>query len=76
MLLSCKDSNLLVGNFMADFINNSDKKGLNPQILEGINLHKSIDHFTDNHQAVKEPGISTLDTSLCQRSDNSERAEN
>lgn len=54
MLLSCKDSNLLVGNFVADFISNSDKKGLNPQILEGINLHKSIDHFTDNHDAVKE----------------------
>jgi len=54
MLLSCKDSNLLVGNFMADFIGNSDKKGLNSQILEGINLHKSIDHFTDNHNAVKE----------------------
>lgn len=54
MLLSCKDSNLLVGNFIADFIGNADKKALSPQILEGINLHKSIDHFTDNHQAVKE----------------------
>ena len=54
MLLSCKDSNLLVGNFMADFISNADMKSLNLEILEGIKLHKSIDHFTDNHQAVKE----------------------
>jgi len=54
IFLSCKDPNLLVGNFMADFIGNKDKTGLKSEILQGINLHKRIDHFTDNHPSVKE----------------------
>lgn len=52
--LSCKDPNLLVGNFMADFIGNKDKQGLKLEILQGIELHKKIDHFTDHHPSVKE----------------------
>ncbi len=52
--LSCKEPNLLVGNFMADFIGNKYKSNLKPEILQGIELHRRIDHFTDNHPSVKE----------------------
>ncbi|MBK9734320.1 MAG: DUF479 domain-containing protein [Saprospiraceae bacterium] len=51
--LSCKDADLLAGNFMADFINNKEKKQLSTAMLLGVDLHKRIDSFTDSHQAVK-----------------------
>ncbi|MBC7885351.1 MAG: DUF479 domain-containing protein [Saprospiraceae bacterium] len=52
--LSCKDANLLAGNFMADFIHHKEKANLKPEILLGIELHKRIDSFTDSHQDVKD----------------------
>lgn len=51
--LSCKDTDLLAGNFMADFIKNKDMAALRPAILQGIELHKNIDSFTDSHDAVR-----------------------
>ncbi len=53
-LLSCKDPNLLAGNFMADFISQPELKHLEPNILLGITLHKKIDHYTDHHPQVKQ----------------------
>ncbi len=53
MLLSCEDSELLAGNFMADFMLNNEKKALHPNIMNGLNLHRSIDNFTDQHINVK-----------------------
>jgi len=53
MLLSCSDADLLTGNFMADFITNKDKKLLDPNIVQGIELHKKIDKFTDEHDEVR-----------------------
>jgi acyl carrier protein phosphodiesterase len=52
--LSCKDPELLAGNFMADFITKADLKTLDPSILKGIELHKKIDKFTDEHQMVRQ----------------------
>ena len=51
--LSCQDGDLLTGNFMADFITTKDIKSLPPYLKQGIELHKSIDHFTDHHPEVK-----------------------
>lgn len=53
MLLSCEDSELMAGNFMADFVLNHEKKELHSNILKGIELHHSIDNFTDQHMTVK-----------------------
>ncbi len=53
MLLSCENSELMAGNFMADFVLNREKKMLHPNILKGIELHHSIDNYTDQHLTVK-----------------------
>jgi acyl carrier protein phosphodiesterase len=52
--LSFKDEHKLVGNFMADFLVNSEVTALPVNLKEGVELHKAIDAFTDNHPAVKE----------------------
>jgi len=47
--LSCSDEDLLVGNFIADFIPGAAAEGYSPAVLEGIQLHRSIDSYTDRH---------------------------
>lgn len=53
--LSGNDREIIVGNFIGDFV-----KGRNmleqyaPGIVKGIELHRSIDDFTDNHPVVTE----------------------
>lgn len=51
--LSCLDEDLLIGNFMADFISREEVKNLAPNYQEGIKLHQKIDAYTDQHEAVK-----------------------
>ena len=51
-LLSCSDEDLLIGNFITDFISNKDKVRFSENIRKGINLHKLIDSFTDTHEQV------------------------
>ncbi len=51
-LLSCSDEDLLIGNFITDFISNKDKVRFSESIRNGINLHKLIDTFTDTHEQV------------------------
>ncbi len=41
-----------VGNVLADFIHRNEVTDLHSKIQVGIQLHKSIDAFTDNHPAV------------------------
>jgi acyl carrier protein phosphodiesterase len=53
MFLSCTDSHQMTGNFMADFITNKEVKTLPETIQKGIELHKKIDHFTDNNDEVR-----------------------
>ena len=53
--LSGPDDKILLGNFTGDFIkgrqalNNYDR-----QIIRGVELHRAIDEFTDNHPIVHE----------------------
>jgi len=51
--LSCKDQDLLAGNFMADFLSRAETKALEPNILLGVALHKKIDAYTDGHPDVR-----------------------
>jgi len=53
--LSGDDKKILVGNFIADFV--KGKQALNAfekRIIEGIELHRAIDAYTDSHQVVRE----------------------
>lgn len=52
--LSCSDEDLLMGNYLADFIRNRDIKNLPVSFHQGIELHRKIDSFTDEHPAVRE----------------------
>ncbi len=51
--LSNNDTELLIGNFIADHLRGNDFKDYSPQIIEGIHLHRRIDSFTDSHEKFK-----------------------
>jgi acyl carrier protein phosphodiesterase len=52
--LSGKDPNIVVGNFIGDFVKGKELEEYDKGIRTGIILHRKIDHFTDNHAIVKE----------------------
>lgn len=52
--LSFLNPDLSIGNFVADFLRGKEIKKLTPGIQIGVQLHRKIDSFTDQHQAVKE----------------------
>ncbi len=54
IFLSGKDSGLQIGNFIGDFVKGSRFNDFPVRISNGIILHRKIDHFTDNHEIVKE----------------------
>jgi acyl carrier protein phosphodiesterase len=54
IFLSGKDSGLQIGNFIGDFVKGSQFNDFPEGIRNGIILHRKIDHFTDNHEIVKE----------------------
>lgn len=53
--LSGNDKKLLVGNFIGDFIKGRQAlQRFDPEIIKGVELHRAIDEFTDNHAIVHE----------------------
>lgn len=52
--LSYQYPDLLVGNYIADMVSNRNLATLPTQYLRGIDLHRHIDHYTDNHAVVRE----------------------
>jgi acyl carrier protein phosphodiesterase len=55
LYLSGNDDEIMVGNFIGDFVkgrNLSDR--FSPGIVKGIELHRAIDAFTDTHQTVSQ----------------------
>ena len=50
--LSGDDLPLLVGNFIGDFVKGREYKSFDPEVQKGIQLHRSIDYFTDTHEVV------------------------
>ena len=52
LFLSCKDEDLLIGNFLADFLKKKEADSLSERYKAGIQLHRKIDQYTDNHPIV------------------------
>jgi acyl carrier protein phosphodiesterase len=53
--LSGDNEKILLGNFMGDFIKGKQALSkFDPEIIRGVELHRAIDDFTDNHPVVDE----------------------
>lgn len=52
--LSFDHPQVLAGNLISDFVKGKKKSGFLPGIQKGIELHRSIDQYTDSHPATKE----------------------
>lgn len=52
--LSYDEKDLLLGNFIGDFVKGNTWKAYQPGVQKGILLHRTIDSFTDNHQATRQ----------------------
>jgi acyl carrier protein phosphodiesterase len=52
--LSFDQDEILIGNFIADFIRGKEIENYPKKIQVGIHLHRAIDTFTDSHPLVKE----------------------
>lgn len=50
--LSCDSEALLLGNFLADYVDNAAVRGYPAAIQEGVQLHRKIDSYTDTHPEV------------------------
>jgi acyl carrier protein phosphodiesterase len=48
--LSGDDDQLMIGNFIADFVKGKKKDEYPQKIKQGIELHRAIDDFTDHHE--------------------------
>jgi acyl carrier protein phosphodiesterase len=54
MLLSGNDTEIITGNYVADFISNKEVKDYPKGIQNGIIIHRQIDSYTDAHPLVKQ----------------------
>jgi acyl carrier protein phosphodiesterase len=52
--LSFAQEDILVGNFIADFVRGKERQKYPKKVQIGIQLHHAIDAFTDSHLLVKE----------------------
>ncbi len=55
--LSGDDPEMLVGNFMGDFVKGKQFENYPDAISKGILLHREIDYYTDNHPLVEQSKI-------------------
>ncbi|MFY0604991.1 MAG: acyl carrier protein phosphodiesterase [Flavobacteriaceae bacterium] len=53
LYLSESNTNIMIGNFIADHIRGNQFTHLHPEIQQGIKLHREIDTFTDAHEIVR-----------------------
>ncbi len=54
LLVSKNDEQVMVGNFIGDFVKGSQIHEFGEQIQKGIRLHRAIDSYTDSHPVVME----------------------
>ena len=54
LLISPGDDLSRLGNIMADFMRDVDQDSLPEEVWEGIQLHRSVDGFTDSHEVVRD----------------------
>ena len=50
--LSFENEELLLGNFIGDYVKGNDWAAYPPVVQQGILLHRTIDSFTDGHERV------------------------
>jgi acyl carrier protein phosphodiesterase len=55
--LSFHHPGILTGNMISDFVKGKKRYDYPPEIQRGISLHRSIDHFTDGHDATRKAKI-------------------
>jgi acyl carrier protein phosphodiesterase len=53
LYLSQNDTNIMIGNFIADHIRGNNYKRFSKEIQQGVFLHREIDTFTDAHEVVR-----------------------
>lgn len=53
IFLSRNDTNIIIGNFIADFVKGKQLNDYSKEIVNGILIHREIDRFTDSHEIVK-----------------------
>lgn len=53
LYLSKDNTNIMIGNFIADHIKGNNYKGFSDEVQKGIFLHRAIDTFTDTHKIVR-----------------------
>jgi acyl carrier protein phosphodiesterase len=53
LYLSQNNTNILIGNFIADHIRGNKYESFSKEIKKGIFLHRAIDTFTDAHKIVR-----------------------
>ncbi len=49
LYLSGNNKNIMIGNFIADYVKGSDYKNYSYEIQRGILLHRKIDQYADTH---------------------------
>jgi len=54
LLLSGDEDEVIIGNFIGDYVKGHDLSKYNEKVRKGIILHRNIDWFTDNHPIVWE----------------------
>lgn len=52
--LSGLDDEILIGNFIGDYVKGRNFKHFSPGIQQGIKVHRRIDSFTDQHKIVSQ----------------------
>ena len=53
LYLSENNTNIMIGNFIADHIKGNNYDGFSEEIQQGVFLHREIDTFTDAHEVVR-----------------------
>jgi acyl carrier protein phosphodiesterase len=54
MLLSGSDDQLMVGNFMGDFVKGTLQERFSPTIRQGVALHRRIDSYAERHPLFRQ----------------------
>jgi len=54
MLLSGNDDQLLLGNFMGDFVKGSLQDRFTPRVRDGVQLHRRIDSYAEQHPLFRQ----------------------
>jgi acyl carrier protein phosphodiesterase len=57
IFLSGNDNEIMIGNFIADYVKGKSYSRYKPKIQKGILLHRKIDEFTDKHEITKNLAI-------------------